>query len=131
MQYLLDFAAREPITTMIIAAAVVCVLAAFAIARHRRRGRAHRDADLPPLVFAVRDRTVADLRPAGFRGHAPRMDATPPSPPSAPRRPTDGERPTTTQRPAPVETPVRVPRYSEGPGTRSQGPDGPAISPDP
>jgi hypothetical protein len=114
MQSILDFASREPITTMIIAAAVVCVLAAFAITRHRRRSRAHRDAELPPLVFAVHDRTVPDLRPAGFRGHSPRVDATPPSPP---QQPANGERPAAAQRPTSTDTPARVPRYQE-PGER-------------
>ncbi len=116
MQNILDFATREPITTMIIAAAVVCVLAALAITRHRRRASARREAELPPLVFAVHDRTVSDLRPAGFRGQTPHMEAAPrtDAPPSpSQRRSTDGERPAAAQRPASGDAPVRVPRYEE------------------
>jgi len=48
--------------------AVLAVLAAVLVARHRRAQRA---AALPPLVFEVHDRPAPRLRPAGFRAAPP------------------------------------------------------------
>jgi hypothetical protein len=110
MQSIFDFGSREPLTTMIIAAALVGVLAVFAFTRHRRKAHSHRDTALPPLVFAVRDRVVPDMRPAGLHRKPAPTDA---ASPTQPRPPAPDQHPPAREYPLSEETIIGVQRYEE------------------